>query len=55
MDIFDKCSTDGGYFGSLRAQGDHFFTRPTLNGLPGPRMEFAGKEKIMASVTEEDE
>ena len=50
MDIFDKCSTDGGYFGPLRVKGDHFFTRPTLNGLPGPRMDFHGKEKIMWSV-----
>jgi glycine C-acetyltransferase len=50
MDIFDKCTTDGGYFGYLRAQGDHFFTRPTLNGLPGPRMEYSSKEMIMWSV-----
>lgn len=50
MDIFDKCATDGGYFGYLRAQDDHFFTRPTLNTLPGPRMGFGGKEKIMWSV-----
>jgi glycine C-acetyltransferase len=50
MDIFDKCATDGGYFGSLRAQDDHFFTRPILNSLPGPRMEFQGQEQIMWSV-----
>lgn len=50
MDIFDKCTTDGGYFGSLRAQDDHFFSRPILNSLPGPRMEFQGQEQIMWSV-----
>ena len=50
MDIFDKCSTDEGYFGSFRAAGDHYFSRPKLNSLPGPHMEFDGKEKIMWSV-----
>ena len=50
MDIFEKCTTDSGYFGVLRAQGDHYFTRPILNTLPGPRMEFLGKETIMWSV-----
>ncbi len=50
MDVFDKCTTDGGYFGSMRVQGDHYFTRPILNSLPGPRMEFQGKEQIMWSV-----
>ncbi len=49
-DIFDKCGTDEGYFGILRAQGDHYFTRPILNTLPGPRMEFLGKECVMWSV-----
>jgi glycine C-acetyltransferase len=50
MDIFDKCATDDGYFGYLRVQDDHFFTRPTLNSLPGPRMDFGGREQIMWSV-----
>lgn len=50
MDIFDKCAGDGGYFGSLRAQGDHYFSRPILNTLPGPRMDFHGNEQIMWSV-----
>jgi glycine C-acetyltransferase len=49
-DVFDKCSTDGGYFGPLRAMGDHYFTRPVLNTLPGPRMGFQGQEQIMWSV-----
>ena len=49
-DVFDKCATAEGYFGVLRAQGDNYFTRPKLNGLPGPRMDYLGKEKIMWSV-----
>lgn len=50
MDIFDKCATDGGYFGNYRTSDDHYFTRPIFNSLPGPRMDFDGKEKIMWSV-----
>ncbi len=50
IDVFGKCSTDEGYFGPLRAMGDHYFTRPTLNSLPGPRMDFMGKRQIMWSV-----
>ena len=49
-DLFDKCKTDGGYFGGYRAAGDGFFTRPILDPHPGPRMKFEGKERIMWSV-----
>ena len=50
VDLFDKCKTDSGYFGPLRASGDRYYTRPLLNSLPGTRMEYQGKEKIMWSV-----
>lgn len=50
MDLFDKCKKDGGYFGRLRSEGDHYFTRPTLDPHPGTRMLYDGKEKIMWSV-----
>ncbi|TFH05396.1 MAG: aminotransferase class I/II-fold pyridoxal phosphate-dependent enzyme [Spirochaetales bacterium] len=49
-DVFDKCRTGGGYFGLMRAQDDHYFTRPTLPPIPGRRMEFQGRETIMWSV-----
>jgi glycine C-acetyltransferase len=49
-DLFDKCRTDGGYFGPFRAMGDKYFTRPILDPQPGPRMLFGGTEKIMWSV-----
>lgn len=50
MDIFDKCSTDAGYFGPYRKAGDNYLTRPVLDPLPGSRMMFRGKEHIMWSV-----
>jgi glycine C-acetyltransferase len=50
MDLFDKCKTDEGYFGPFRSRGDHFFTRPILDPLPGNRMQFQGEEVIMWSV-----
>jgi glycine C-acetyltransferase len=50
MDIFDKCNTDGGYFGEFRAQDDHYFTRPVLESLPGRTMVFNGKECIQWSI-----
>jgi glycine C-acetyltransferase len=49
-DIFEKCTTDGGYFGMMRVRDDHYFTRPTLPAIPGPKMEFQGKQVIMWSV-----
>jgi glycine C-acetyltransferase len=50
MDIFDKCNTDGGYFGDFRARNDHFFSRPILDSLPGRTMVFNGKECIQWSI-----
>jgi len=50
LDIFDKCRTDGGYFGIMRVRGDHYFTRPILPPAAGRVMEFEGREKVMWSV-----
>ena len=50
MDIFAKCDTDGGTFGQFRARGDHYFSRPILDTVPGPRMVFQGKECVMWSI-----
>ena len=49
-DIFDKCRTDGGNFGIMRAQNDHYFTRPTLPPIADRIMEFQGKPTVMWSV-----
>ncbi|MFW5689597.1 MAG: aminotransferase class I/II-fold pyridoxal phosphate-dependent enzyme [Spirochaetota bacterium] len=49
-DLFAKCRTDGGYFGIMRAQDDHYFTRPTLPPIPGRRMAYDGHETVMWSV-----
>ena len=49
-DLFDKCHGDGGYFGRFRAVGDSYFTQPVLGGLPGPRMQFGGKEVVMWAI-----
>ena len=46
-DLFDKCRTDGGYFGGFRARGDMYFTQPVLEGTPGPRMKFHGREVMV--------
>lgn len=50
FDLFGKCRTDGGYFGRIRAAGDHFFTRPTLPPKAGRIMDYDGQPKIMWSV-----
>ncbi|MHB8055630.1 MAG: aminotransferase class I/II-fold pyridoxal phosphate-dependent enzyme, partial [Candidatus Aminicenantales bacterium] len=50
MDIFDKCKTDGGYFGMFRARNDFFFTRPILDPLPGREMTYQGKKVIQWSI-----
>ncbi len=50
MDIFQKCDTDQGNFGTLRAAGDRCFTRPTLSPKPGRIMQSDGKPLIMWSV-----
>jgi len=52
FDIFDKCATAEGNFGPQRQQGDSYFTRPLLDGKPGPRMEFDGRECVMWSVND---
>ncbi len=49
-DLFDKCKTDQGNFGAFRAMGDDYFTRPTLDALPGTRMDYKGHEQVMWSV-----
>lgn len=49
-DIFDKCTTDEGYFGRFRVAGDRFFTHPVIDDIPGPRMKFQDEENIMWSV-----
>jgi glycine C-acetyltransferase len=50
MDLFDKCKTDGGYFGMLRARNDYFFLRPILDPLPGHEMVYQGKKVIQWSI-----
>jgi len=50
MDLFDKCGTDGGYFGIFRAQDDFFFSRPILDPIPGTRTVFNGKKCIQWSI-----
>ena len=49
-DLFDKCDTDGGYFGKYRLARDKYFTQPVLDGKIGARMGFEGKEVIVWSV-----
>ena len=44
MDLFDKCYSDGGYFGQFRMSDDHFFTQPILEPTPGRNMVFNGKK-----------
>ena len=49
-DLFAKCRGDGGYFGAYRTQRDRYFTQPILDGAPGARMRFAGREVIVWSL-----
>jgi len=49
-DIFDKCRTNGGYFGEFRAMGDHFFSRPILAPHPGRVMTFMGRPVVQWSI-----
>jgi glycine C-acetyltransferase len=49
-DIFDKCLTDGGYFGPFRARGDSYFSRPVLDPTPGHEMTFQGQKVIQWSI-----
>jgi glycine C-acetyltransferase len=50
MDLFDKCHTDGGYFGQFRTKEDHYFTRPILDPIPGKEMIFHGQKVIQWSI-----
>jgi len=50
VDIFDKCKTDGGYFGYYRKAGDRDLTRPTMDPHPGKTMQYNGQEVVMWSV-----
>ncbi len=50
MDLFEKCYTDGGYFGLFRAREDHYFTRPILDPMPGKEMVFQGQKVIQWSI-----
>ena len=50
MDLFDKCYGEEGYFGYFRARDDTYFSRPVLDGVPGPRMIFQGREVIMWAI-----
>ena len=50
VDIFDKCKTDGGYFGKARAAGDRDLTRPTMDPIPGKTMKYRGEDYAMWSV-----
>ena len=49
-DLFDKCSGDSGYFGPFRVRGDHYFTRPVLEPIPGHEMTFHGQKVIQWSI-----
>ncbi len=50
MDLFSKIDTEGGYFGPLRVQDDHYFTRPLFDPKPGPVMSFQGHPVIQWSI-----
>lgn len=45
-DIFNKCYTDGGYFGSFREQDDHYFCFPILDPKPGRTSISGGVERV---------
>ena len=50
MDLFDKCSTDGGYFGKYRLAQDKYFSQPILEPHPGRVMKFNDSDQIMWSI-----
>ena len=50
LDVFAKCYTDGGYFGQYRKNDPLGVTRPLLDSIPAPQMNYQGKEYIMWSV-----
>ena len=49
-DIFEKCSTNGGYFGDFRASGDRYFSMPVMESVPGKVMKFQGQDCLMWSI-----
>lgn len=49
-DLFAKCDGDGGYFGYFRRRDDTYFSRPSLEGEPGPRMLFQGRPVIQWAI-----
>ncbi|MCX6562075.1 MAG: aminotransferase class I/II-fold pyridoxal phosphate-dependent enzyme [Candidatus Aminicenantes bacterium] len=49
-DLFEKCSGDSGYFGPFRVRGDHYFSRPVLEPIPGHEMIFHGRKVIQWSI-----
>jgi glycine C-acetyltransferase len=50
VDLFDKCRGEGGYFGAFRVKDDMYYSRPVLEGTPGPRMTFQGKEVVVWAI-----
>jgi glycine C-acetyltransferase len=50
VDIFDKCRGEGGYFGYFRHRNDTYFSRPMLEGEPGPRMRFQGRQVLQWAI-----
>ena len=50
MDLFDKCSSAGGYFGKYRLAQDKYFSQPILEPHPGRIMKFKGSNQIMWSI-----
>jgi glycine C-acetyltransferase len=49
-DLFEKCYGDSGYFGPFRVRGDHYFSRPVLDPIPGREMLFQGKKVVQWSI-----
>ncbi|WGK68774.1 aminotransferase class I/II-fold pyridoxal phosphate-dependent enzyme [Candidatus Haliotispira prima] len=49
-DIFEKCYGDDGYFGVYRKSDPRGVTRPILDAIPAPEMNYQGRNYIMWSV-----
>jgi 7-keto-8-aminopelargonate synthetase-like enzyme len=52
IDLFEKCRSDGGYFGALRSRRDRYFTQPVLEERPGPHMKFEGRDVVMWAIND---
>ena len=52
IDLFEKCRSDGGYFGALRSRHDRYFTQPVLEERPGPHMKFEGRDVVMWAIND---